>query len=254
MALSSQTLGLLAKPFKDGHGPSHATITLIWTAAGADEYLPSEEEGNKLGRVLEGLRALTRGRERSRGRPALPPDDEKLNLVVAELATHLIIDGSTDVDQLTSALSRDGFALSGDELVAVRPTDEPTDRIARHVDELFAGRADLAVARNHFEQANRSFDDGRWEAANAQFRSACDATYDALARSAGCPASKRGGNARKWLQSNGTLEADEAELVKAFMAFAGRAGSHAGTSDATDSQLRRHMASALIAFAVAKFD
>jgi len=36
------------------------------------------------------------------------------------------------------------------------------------------------------------------------------------------------------------------------MVFAGRAGSHAGLSGAADSQLRRHFATALIAFAVAK--
>lgn len=36
------------------------------------------------------------------------------------------------------------------------------------------------------------------------------------------------------------------------MAFAGRAGSHAGISEAADAQLRRHFAAALISFALMK--
>jgi hypothetical protein len=48
------------------------------------------------------------------------------------------------------------------------------------------------------------------------------------------------------------IEGDEADMMKAFATFAGRAGSHAGLSDAVDSGLRRHFAVALIAFGVAK--
>jgi hypothetical protein len=36
------------------------------------------------------------------------------------------------------------------------------------------------------------------------------------------------------------------------MAFAGRAGSHAGISDQVDAQLRRHFATALTSFGIAK--
>ena len=53
-------------------------------------------------------------------------------------------------------------------------------------------------------------------------------------------------------EARGLLERDEAELLRTFMAFAGRAGSHAGLSGAADSQLRRHFATALLVFAVAK--
>jgi hypothetical protein len=45
-----------------------------------------------------------------------------------------------------------------------------------------------------------------------------------------------------------------ADLFKAFMAFAGRDGSHAGVSDQTEAQLRRHMATALMSFVIAKLD
>jgi hypothetical protein len=119
---------------------------------------------------------------------------------------------------------------------------------------LFGERSELDVARNHYAQANRAFDRGDWEAANAQFRSACDAVYDTLAQRHGCPPNKTGGKARQWLEINGFIELDEADLLRAFMAFAGRAGSHAGLSGAADSQLRRHLATALIAFGVAKLE
>jgi hypothetical protein len=52
--------------------------------------------------------------------------------------------------------------------------------------------------------------------------------------------------------SYGLLANDEAELTRAFMAFAGRAGSHAGISDQVDAQLRRHFATALTSFGIAK--
>ena len=58
--------------------------------------------------------------------------------------------------------------------------------------------------------------------------------------------------ARRADQAHVSSNADETELLKAFAAFAGRAGSHAGLSGAADSQLRRHFATALIAFGVAK--
>lgn len=120
---------------------------------------------------------------------------------------------------------RDGFHLDADDLSAVRPSDEPADRLSTHVLALFGERNELGVARSHYEQANRAFDRGDWDAANAQFRSACDATYDALAAYHGSPSGKTGGRARQRLQANRFLDTDEAELLRAFMAFAGRAGS-----------------------------
>lgn len=160
--------------------------------------------------------------------------------------------GLADPGGLEAAFARDGFELNDDELTAIRPPDEPADRLATHVIALFGEHPELRVGRNHYEQGSRAFDRGDWEAANAQFRSACDAVYDALAHRHGCPSSKTGGRARQWLQANGFLEHGEAELLRTFMTFAGRAGSHAGLSGAADSQLRRHFATALIAFALAK--
>jgi hypothetical protein len=110
----------------------------------------------------------------------------------------------------------------------------------------------MAVARRHYQQANRAFDNRDYEAANAQFRSAFDAVFDALATGIGAPARCKGGAARKWLAEKGYLDQDESELLRSFSAFAGSSGSHAGLSDATDSQLRRHFATALIAFGISK--
>jgi len=250
MGLSNRTMALLARPFEGGDGPSHTTIELIWTSADAFAYLP--EEGNKLNRVLGGLRALQHGTGARGHLEALAPDEEKLRQVAGDLSARLMASQLVDAEALDAAFARDGFSLEHDRLATDRPPDEPADRLASHVSALFGERSELRVARNHYEQASRAFDRGDWEAANAQFRSACDAVYDELAHHHGCPPSRTGGRARQWLQGQGLLESDEADLLRTFMAFAGRAGSHAGLSGAADSQLRRHFATALIAFAVAK--
>ena len=155
-----------------------------------------------------------------------------------------------DAEKLDAALAKDGLAVYDSE----EPKDEPADRLATFLGSLFADRPALKVARRHYEQATRAFERGDWEAANSQFRSACDATFDALAHAKGCPTGKKGGVARRWLEEHSFLEKDEAELSRAFMAFAGRAGSHAGISDQVDAQLRRHMATALMSFVIAKLD
>jgi hypothetical protein len=252
MALSNRTITLLANPFWGGDGPTHKEITTIWELNGAGGYLRPEAEANKLDRVQYSLRWLRDGRPGIFPGPDLPPDENKLHAVAGELAAALIAANSIDGANLEDALRADGLALVGERLVAARPLDGPADEIAAAVARVFGERPELSVARNHYEQAERAFDRGDWESANAQFRSAFDATYDALAHANHCPADRTGGAARRWLQDNGLFEEDEAELMKAFAAFAGRAGSHAGLSDAVDSGLRRHFAAALIAFAVAK--
>lgn len=248
MAISNRTVALLAAPFQGGGGPSHGQLDLIWTSADAADYLP--DEGNKLERVLQGLRNLRDGG--AAGTRPLLPDHARLRVVVGDLATRLMVHGQVNADELDASLANDGLAVVEGQVAAVRPVDEPADRLAEYVAEVFGDRDDLSVARRHFEQANRAFNRGDWEAANAQFRSAFDATYDALAAACGSTADRRGGTARAWLQAQERLEADEGDLLRAFATFAGRAGSHAGLSDATDSQLRRHFATALIAFGIAK--
>jgi hypothetical protein len=243
MALSSRTISLLSKPFDGGDGPSHSSIDLIWAEAGAEEYLP--EEGNKVQRVMGGLKALAA----SANDPLNPKATTLLEQVVSGLATRLMMVADVDSDQLDAALAKDGFSTYQGQTVA---RDEPVDRLAAFLIALFGDGPALKVARRHYEQATRAFEREDWEAANAQFRSACDAAFDALAHAKGCPHSKKGGTARQWLEENGLLAKDEAELTRAFMAFAGRAGSHAGISDQVDAQLRRHFATALTSFAIAK--
>ena len=253
MALSNRTISLLADAFFAGAGPSHRTIATIWDLNGAGGYLRAEAEANKLDRVLYGLRWLRDGRPSADPWiPDLPADEGRLHTVAGELAAALVNDAAIDTARLADALRADGLVLNGDRLVQARPVDEPADEISAEVARMFGGGPELAVARNHYEQAQRAFDRGDWESANAQFRSAFDATYDVLAHANGCPENRTGGAARKWLQESGVIEEDEADLMKAFAKFAGRAGSHAGLSDAVDSGLRRHFAVALIAFGVAK--
>jgi len=254
MALSNRTIALLADAFFAGAGPSHRTIASVWELNGAGGYLRPEAEANKLDRVLYGLRWLRDGRPSDDPPwvPDLPPDEGRLHTGAGELAAAMIDSEAIDTERLADALRADGLVLDGERLVEARPLDGPADEVSAEVSRIFGERPELAVARNHYEQAQRAFDRGEWESANAQFRSAFDATYDVLAHANGCPENSTGGAARRWLQENGAIEEDEADLMKAFATFAGRAGSHAGLSGAVDSGLRRHFAAALIAFGVAK--
>jgi hypothetical protein len=254
VSLSNSTVAFFSDVFYGGNGPTHADIDVIWNINGASRYVPADQDAIKRTRVLYGLRWLRDGRAfNDPWLEDLPPDDAKLRAVAGELANKLIQDQYVERNRIAEVLERDGLLLDGDRLVDARPVDGPADEIAQEVVRLFGDRPALAVARNHYEQAQRAFDRGDYEAANSQFRSAYDATYDALAHAMGCPVDRTGGLARRWLQDNGHIDEDEADLMKTFAVFAGRAGSHAGLSDASDSQLRRHFATALIAFGVAKF-
>src|SRR4051812_39310106 len=101
VTLSSRTIAALAKPFEGGGGPTHSSIEIIWTAADALPYLG---EGNKLERVLGGLRALRVGSFASADRPALPPDHDKLQAVANELAMRLVASGYIDAESVEEAL------------------------------------------------------------------------------------------------------------------------------------------------------
>jgi hypothetical protein len=191
VSLSNRTIGILAAPFESGAGPSHSTIDLVF--ADAVDYLP--QEGNKLERVLYGLRRLRDGVP-SRYSPdnELEPDEKKLIAVVEGLADRLLQYQYIDRDRLDEALAADGLHLDErGHIRSARPQDEPADRLQAHVTDLFGSRDEFKVARRHYEQAGRAFDRGDYEAANAQFRSALDATFDTLAHGLGCPSSKQGG-------------------------------------------------------------
>jgi hypothetical protein len=253
MSLSNSTIALFSDAFYGGNGPTHADIDFIWNINGATQYTLPEAEAIKRNRVLYGLRWLRDGRPINDPWLAdLPADDAKLRSVAGELANRLVEGQYVERGRIAEALARDGLVLDEDRLLDARPVDGPADEIAEDVARLLGDRPELAVARNHYEQAQRAFGRGDWEAANAQFRSAYDASYDALAHAMGCSVERTGGSARMWLKEEGHIDEDESDLMRTFATFAGRAGSHAGLSDANDSLLRRHIATALIAFGVAK--
>jgi predicted nucleotide-binding protein len=104
MPLSHRAIAALAQPFEGGGGPSHSTIELIWTSADATEYLG---EGNKLERVLGGLRTLRDGRKRAPGQHALPPDHDKLQSVASDLGTRLLAAGLVDPETVEEALEEE---------------------------------------------------------------------------------------------------------------------------------------------------
>jgi hypothetical protein len=141
---------MLAEPFHAGSGPTGSVINLVWASGDASEYLG---EGNKLETVLGGLNYLRDGRPEN----GLPPDHGKLIVVAGELARRLVAAELLDLNALQAALARDGFILQDGCLESARPEDAPADRLAAHILSLFGNRGDLAVARNHYEQASFSF-------------------------------------------------------------------------------------------------
>lgn len=136
-------------------GPTHRVIANIWERNGAGGYLRPEAETTKRDRVLYGLRWLRDGRpsDDPSWEPDLPPDDERLRTVAGELAAALVDDGAVDAERLADALLADGLVLDGDRLVEARPVDEPADEVSAEVARMFGERPELAVTRNHYEQA-----------------------------------------------------------------------------------------------------
>jgi hypothetical protein len=116
MSLSGPTIAALARPFDGGGGPSHSSIELIWASADASEYLPAE--GNKVERVLAGMRALRSGRKAAPGQSALPADTEKLGLVASDLAARLVAAGLVDPRTVEDALEEALDATGQDSLTA----------------------------------------------------------------------------------------------------------------------------------------
>lgn len=231
-------MAMLTGPFENGNGPSHDVIETIWTGAGAVELLP--EEGSKASRVWKGLDALQRS----------DSDEARLKNVVFVLVARLRAQGDFDFEELEQSLGKDGLSIEQAHVQQV--SESPDVRLAQHVEELFGTSDRFQIARRHYGLGNQAWQRSEWESANAQYRSACDAVFDELALSKGCPPLRKGGQARQWLEDSGLLSKKEASLVKAFMNYAGENGSHAGVSDATECQLRRHFATAIIAFALTK--
>lgn len=111
--ISNQTIAALASAFQHGNGPTHSTIDLIWAQADAAGYL---EPGNKLDRVLGGLRGLRDGRRATHGAHRLPPDHAKLADVASALASRLVAMGALDAAAVTEALgaTNDGRSEHGE--------------------------------------------------------------------------------------------------------------------------------------------
>ncbi len=120
VALSNRTVAALATPFHGGGGLTHSAIELIWTSADAYDYLG---EGNKLDRVLGGLRALRDGRLATAGRPGIPADHDKLQVVASDLATHLVAAGFLDADAADEALQESPSGPYEKASPSTRPRD-----------------------------------------------------------------------------------------------------------------------------------
>jgi len=101
VSLFGRTIARLAQPFDGGGGPSHGQIERIWTAEDASEYLPG---GNKMEKVLGGLKTLRDGRRASPEGPLLPPDHRKLRAVASQLAELLIATGQAAEKDVAEAL------------------------------------------------------------------------------------------------------------------------------------------------------
>jgi hypothetical protein len=76
---------------------------------GAGEYLG---EGNKLDRVLGGLRALRDGGVDAAGRTPLRPDHEKLRAVASSLASRLVAGNDVDAEAVAEAMEDPGGSVA----------------------------------------------------------------------------------------------------------------------------------------------
>ncbi len=101
--MARDVIGLLSKPFEGGGGPSHSTISLVFELAGAGDYVPGE--GNKVIRVIGGLRALRDGRKATSESRGLPADSVKFRAAVEELGARLVGDGLVPRRELDKALN-----------------------------------------------------------------------------------------------------------------------------------------------------
>lgn len=141
MPITGRTIARLAQPFEGGGGPTHGTIERIWTSGDASEYLG---EGNKMERVLSGLRNLQEGRRAAPGQPALAADEGKLAWVTSELATLLVAQGLVDEDTVAEALD------TGEAHDSSRPQRRSEDGCAQpvHAPEIDTRRAEAAQAED----------------------------------------------------------------------------------------------------------
>ncbi len=146
IVMKNRTLAALAKPFEGGGGPSHSTIDLIFSTADAAEYLG---QGNKLNRVLGGLRTLRDGRPSAPQQASLPPDHEKLHAVASDLATRLLAMDLVAPDSIREALGE------MDQMGAKEPVDtlaEPAHPAMRsHVEETTAAKSTQADEGVHVD-------------------------------------------------------------------------------------------------------
>lgn len=100
--MARDVIGLLSKPFEGGGGPSHSTIDLIFELAGAGDYVASE--GNKVARVIAGLRALRDGRKATSESRGLPADGALFRAVAEELGARLAEASLIPREELKEAL------------------------------------------------------------------------------------------------------------------------------------------------------
>jgi predicted nucleotide-binding protein len=157
MSLSGRTIARLAQPFTGGGGPSHGDIERIWVSEDASAYLP---EGNKMQKVLGGLKSLRDGRRVSPDGPALQPDHDKLHAVATQLAELLIATGDVDDDEVVEALSGGD---SASQALRPEPDVDPTATSPSVVGSVMPQRAadpaSVMVVHGQDEHARRAMFD-----------------------------------------------------------------------------------------------
>lgn len=165
--LNDEIAAACAQFFYGGSGPSHSTLTRVFTGAGyrdADPYDPSTQAPNKQQRVLAVFRAAERQ----------PAGSRKL---IDGMLNALRLDGTfagadrKDVADLGAAVTHAGWALSPDgrlthagdislETGGRAALDEQIERLRRNIDDpaaLLGGSKDLleAVAKFVLEEGGR---------------------------------------------------------------------------------------------------
>lgn len=151
MALSQNTIVLLARCFDHGRGPAHSAINLAFAAADAGAYSDRLADASKMDRVLYGLGFLRDGAPAADGAPSLPADHEKLVTVAVALAGRLTAQGAIDGQEVAASFAADGISVHGKPVAGdpravgspassgpPAPSDRYRDRVLFLLDDLDA--------------------------------------------------------------------------------------------------------------------
>ena len=176
--------------------------------------------------------------------------------LLEEILEELIVDGyqEAEVETFKEALRVDGLDLV-EGRIAPFLTPHVQPEVEQGLLEARLSSVGFEVALNHFSQSVDNAARSQWESANGDIRAFLDALCSELAANLhkGPGEPPTGGAARQFLQKQGFLNKEEAQLLKSLFDVLHGEGSHPGTSSSDDCHRRRLMAVSLANYYLDRF-